>query len=178
MSGLSQNLSALQYILWLPLIYITRFNHTDPNTFEYHSSLLLVMSRTHRFFFAIAILMTIALFVVGGHPSASYVFQGNWHWIAHFSTYAIMAGLYRSGLPKHSTIMATLVVVSIGGLHEFYEIWSHGHPFELEDFLVNGAGAAFGALFMRTVMRLLASKPSLHLPAQPVMVKARVSQRF
>jgi VanZ family protein len=98
-----------------------------------------------------AIGLTIGLFVVGGRPEAGHIFKGNWHWVAHLFSYALIASAYALALPGLGMLSVAGIVAAIGGVHEFYEIEAHGHDFETVDVLVNAAGALLGSLLLRAV---------------------------
>jgi len=102
--------------------------------------------KSDHFYLSCALALTIALFLVGGQQWAGSVFIGQTHWIAHFFAYALIAIMYVKGLPRVAVFLIGVLVTGIGGLHEVYEISSHGHPFEFNDFLVNSLGAFTGAL--------------------------------
>jgi hypothetical protein len=100
---------------------------------------------------AVAIGLTIGLFLVGGRPEAGQIFKGNWHWVAHLSSYALIALAYALALPRFGILTVAAIVAAIGGIHEFYEIEAHGHDFETADFLVNASGSLLGSLLRRAV---------------------------
>jgi hypothetical protein len=101
------------------------------------------MLKYNAFYLSCALALTVALFLIGGQPGAGNAFEGGWHWIAHIATYAVIAASYASGFPRVPVLLIGGWVAAIGGLHEVYEIGSHGHDFEFDDFLVN-AMASFG----------------------------------
>jgi VanZ family protein len=101
------------------------------------------------FFAAAAIVLTVGLFVVGGRPEAGQIFKGNWHWVAHLFSYALIALAYALALPGFGWLYVAAMVAMIGGIHEFYEIQAHGHDFETADLLVNATGALLGSLLRR-----------------------------
>ncbi|MES2356347.1 MAG: hypothetical protein V4568_18490 [Pseudomonadota bacterium] len=105
--------------------------------------------KSDHFYLSCALALTAALFLVGGQQWAGTVFKGQTHWIAHFVAYAFIAIMYVKGLPRATVLLIGCLVTGIGGLHEVYEITSHGHPFEFNDFLVNSLGAFTGALLAR-----------------------------
>ena len=111
------------------------------------------------FYLLCALALTVGLFLIGGRPGAGAVFKGHMHWIAHFLTYAVIAVSYAKGLPRVAVIWIACLVAGIGGLHELYEISSHSHGFEFNDFLVNSLGAFAGALASRFVS-VFAPRPS------------------
>ena len=92
------------------------------------------------------IALTVGLFVVGGRPEAGQVFKGNWHWVAHVISYALIALAYALALPRLGVLYVAAIVAAIGGIHEIYEIEKHGHDFETADLLVNALGALLGSL--------------------------------
>jgi VanZ family protein len=100
---------------------------------------------------ALAVALTLGLFVVGGRPEAGQVFQGNLHWLAHLGSYALIALTYALAWPRLGVLAVAGIVAAIGGIHETYEITAHGHDFEIADALVNAAGALLGSLLRRLV---------------------------
>jgi hypothetical protein len=101
----------------------------------------------------IAIGLTIGLFGIGGRPGAGMLFRGTAHWIAHGCTYALIGATYQRSAPRLSLLLIALAVSTLGGLHELYEIRSHGHGFEMMDFLVNAAGGVLGVLLSWSCFR-------------------------
>lgn len=113
-----------------------------------------------RFAALAAILMTIGLFVIGGHPQAGLIFTGNYHWLAHFLAYAAIALVYCLAMPGQTWLLPGLIVAGIGAAHEFYEITAHSHDYEYPDALVNGIGAFAGAAFGAFLKRQASSQSS------------------
>jgi VanZ family protein len=110
-------------------------------------------SDVQRFAAVAAVVLTTALFVIGGRPEAGQVFKGPWHFIAHFGTYAVIAVAYLMAWPRLNFLACAALVAAIGAIHEAYEIEAHGHGFEVADAIVNGAGALFGAFLARWQLR-------------------------
>jgi hypothetical protein len=105
-----------------------------------------ISSMMHRFVPWAAFGLTIGLFGIGGRPWAGMLFRGNAHWIAHSCTYALIGATYQRSAPRLSVWWVAIAVSTVGGLHELYEIGSHGHGFEVIDFLINAAGGILGVL--------------------------------
>ena len=93
-----------------------------------------------------AVVLTLALFVVGGRPNAGQEFQGVYHWLAHLNTYWLIAVVYGFALPRLAWPLVGLIVACIGATHEFYEITTHHHEMEYADVGINALGAWLGAL--------------------------------
>jgi peptidoglycan/LPS O-acetylase OafA/YrhL len=102
---------------------------------------------------AAAVLLTFALFVVGGRPAAGQIFSGTAHYAAHIAAYAAIAFAYVRGCPQWPLVRVAVLVAIIGGIHETYEISAHDHPFEYVDAAVNALGALAGATLERTWRR-------------------------
>lgn len=104
----------------------------------------------------IAMVLTIVLFILGGHPSTAGMFSSTGHDAAHLGAFALMALFYARGLPRLHWLVVALLVVAIGGAHELFQLTTRAHDAELDDFLLNSAGAFLGT----TSYRLLASRPA------------------
>ena len=101
------------------------------------------------FYLSCALALTVVLFFIGGQAGAGSVFEGVRHWIAHIVTYAVIAASYARGLPGVRGLLIGGLVAAMGGLHEVYEISSHGHDFEFDDFLVNSLASFGGSALSR-----------------------------
>lgn len=106
---------------------------------------------------AVAALLTLVLFIVGGRPDAGQDFQGVYHWLAHLGAYWLIAIAYGFALPRLAWPWVGLIVAGIGAIHEVYEITAHHHAMEYADAGINALGAFLGAL----------ARPSLGRPASP-----------
>jgi VanZ family protein len=106
----------------------------------------------------IAICLSTGVFVLGGQAwSAALIGEAvpNWHYFAHFASFAIIAVSYARALPRTSLFIVACLAVAIGGLHELYQLLTPQHDAELDDFLVNAVGAICGTLASRTLFALL-----------------------
>ena len=90
--------------------------------------------------------MTIVLLGAGVVPAAGRVVPAGSHWIAHFVSFAIVAFIWKFGLPKVSVFSLALAVVAFGFAHEAIEIVGHAHPYEWSDAVVDAIGAVVGVL--------------------------------
>src|SRR5687768_16352087 len=100
----------------------------EPQVLKHLLSVNIEFDINKKYFYPLcAILLTIGLFVIGGRAGAGSLFKGNIHWIAHFLTYALLAIFYVKAFPKQHAIAIAVIVACIGGLHEAYEIKTHGH---------------------------------------------------
>ena len=82
------------------------------------------------------------------------------HGLLHFGTFAVLTLLWVRGLPRVSPLVIALAVVAFGFAHEAIEIVGHAHAYELRDALIDGAGAACGALLASVVRRRLSARAS------------------
>ncbi|MEO8719425.1 MAG: hypothetical protein ABI423_14505 [Burkholderiales bacterium] len=103
-----------------------------------------ILNRTLIPFFPAAIALTLALLGASAIPVAGQLAYGNWHWIAHFGAYAVLAYLWRRALPRALALGVAAAVVAFGFVQEAIEIAGHAHGIELADALVNAAGGALG----------------------------------
>jgi len=106
----------------------------------------------------IAICLTTGVFVLGGQAWSATLIGGavpHWHYFAHFASFAIIALSYARALPRIPLLIIACVAVAVGGLHELYQLLTPNHDAELDDFLVNAAGAICGTLASRTLFALL-----------------------
>lgn len=101
---------------------------------------------------ALAIALTVFLFVVGSFPAAGKAFPGVMHWLAHFATYAVIAFSYGLGWHKQPAMLVAGFVAALGAIHEYSEIFTHEHTFEIADALVNAIGAVVGVAVERVVV--------------------------
>ncbi len=95
--------------------------------------------------FLAAVALTVFLLAASVVPSAGQAAYGNWHWIAHFGAYAVLAILWRRALPRAPALGVAAAAIAFGFAQEAIEIIGHAHGFELADALVDAAGAALGA---------------------------------
>ena len=79
-------------------------------------------------------------------PAAGKIVTPAWHYAAHFAAFSVYSAVWVLGLPRVSPLAVTAAVVAFGFAHEAYEILGHDHGFELDDALVDAAGAILGAL--------------------------------
>ena len=112
-------------------------------------------------FLLIAIGLTTALFVFGGQSWSAGLGARvpHGHWFVHFSSFAIIAVSCAKALPRTHVFMIACLAATVGGLHELFQALTPAHDAELEDFLVNAAGAVFGALAFRLLLALLQRVP-------------------
>jgi VanZ family protein len=106
----------------------------------------------------IAICVTTGVFVLGGQAWSATLIGGalpHWHDFAHFASFAIIALSYARALPRTSLFIIACVAVAVGCLHELYQLLTPNHDAELNDFLVNAAGAICGTFASRTLFALL-----------------------
>ena len=101
---------------------------------------------------ALAIALTVFLFVAGSFPAAGQGFPGVTHWIAHLASYAVIAFAYGLGWQKQPAILVAGFVAALGAIHEYSEIVTHDHALEIADVLVNSIGAAIGVELERALV--------------------------
>lgn len=103
-------------------------------------------------FRALAIALTVFLFVIGGFPAAGQAFPGVAHWVAHLTAYAVIAFAYGLGWRKQPVILIAGFVAALGAIHECSEIFTHNHTLEIADVLVNSIGAVIGVALERALI--------------------------
>ena len=111
----------------------------------------------NNFYLTIAVAMSIGIFFVAGQISGTLNRTGL-HWIAHIAAYAFLGACYAKGLPRSTVVMVTLLTAGIGGLHELYEVGRFGIDFEFHDLFYDIVGAFAGALLVRQLLVLAASR--------------------
>jgi hypothetical protein len=97
--------------------------------------------------------MAIAFLIAGGK-----IAMGSWHYAAHFGAFAVLAAVWVLGLPRVAVVAVMAGVVVFGFLHEWSEILGHPHRFEFADAIVDGIGAAVGAMGARAFRRRAKAK--------------------
>jgi hypothetical protein len=103
----------------------------------------------------VAIALTIGVFVLGGQSwSATVIGKAvpSWHYVAHLGSFAIIALSYARALPRASFLMIAGLATAVGGVHELYQLFTPAHDAELDDFLVNAAGAIVGTIASRILL--------------------------
>jgi hypothetical protein len=68
------------------------------------------------------------------------------HWLLHAASFALLAFAWALGVPGAPTLIVALAVVAFGFAHEAIEIVGHAHGYEWADAIVDGIGAACGAV--------------------------------
>ena len=101
---------------------------------------------------ALAIALTVFLFVAGSFPAAGQAFPGVTHWIAHLAAYAVIAFAYGLGWQKQPALLVAGFVAALGAIHEYSEIFTHDHTLEIADILVNTIGAGIGVALERALV--------------------------
>jgi hypothetical protein len=112
----------------------------------------IAVDRTYAF---VALALTVGVFVLGGQSwSATVIGKAgpSWHYVAHLGSFAVIALSYARALPRTSLLMIAGLATAVGGAHELYQLLTPAHDAELDDFLVNAAGAVLGALASRVLM--------------------------
>ena len=102
----------------------------------------------------VAILLIVALFIIGSFPATGEAFPGAMHWAVHFCYYALITFTLGLGWQKMQVTHIALIVAGIGVVHELTEIITHSHRFETEDAIVNAIGALTGAVALYTIRKL------------------------
>ncbi len=97
----------------------------------------------------VAVLITITIFCLGLFPASSEIFVDDWHFIAHFAVYALLAVGLGLGWRNIKGIHLWLMVSFVGVLQEVAEMVTHHHHFELEDALTDSLGVLAGVLVLR-----------------------------
>jgi hypothetical protein len=111
----------------------------------------------NNFYLTIAVAVSIGIFFVAGRISGTLNSTGL-HWIAHIAAYAFLGACYAKGLPRSTVVMVTLLTAGIGGLHELYEVGRFGIALELRDLFYDIVGAFAGALLVRQLLVLAATR--------------------
>lgn len=119
----------------------------DPRTTNHDMPSTIVTSSR-----ALAIALTVFLFVAGSIPAAGQAFPGVMHWIAHLAAYALIALAYALGWQKQPALLVAGFVAALGAIHEYSEIFTHGHALEIADILVNAIGAGLGVALARAIV--------------------------
>ena len=101
-----------------------------------------------------AILLIVALFIIGSLPATGEAFPGTMHWVVHLCYYALIAFTLGLGWQKMQATHIALIVAGVGVVHELTEIITHSHHFETEDAIVNAIGALTGAVAVFLVRKL------------------------
>jgi len=99
---------------------------------------------------ACALLFTSVMAWAAADFKASYLFSPRLHGIVHLGVFALFAAVWARALPRLGVMWIIGAMFAFGFAHEGWQIVGHRHPFELGDALVDGIGAAFGALLMRS----------------------------
>lgn len=107
---------------------------------------------------AATVLLILGLFTVGSIPTAGQAFPGTMHWVAHVSTYALIAFVWGIGWRGMQAISIAAIVTAIGVCHELTEIITHNHDFEYMDAVVNGLGALAGVAILTGLRKFLQKK--------------------
>jgi len=105
-----------------------------------------------------AIALTIALLLAGVMPSAGQAFGGDLHRKAHLISFAALALAWRWALPRVPAWMVALGVIGFAFFHEAIEIFGHGHPYEMEDVLIDASGAVIGLMLAQVAKKLASIK--------------------
>ena len=101
---------------------------------------------------ALAIALTVLLFVAGSPPAAGQAFPGVTHWIAHLAAYAVIGFAYGLGWHKQPILVVLGFVAALGAIQECSEIFTHHHALEVADILVDSIGAAIGVALKRAII--------------------------
>ena len=105
-----------------------------------------------------AIALTIALLLAGVMPSAGQAFGGDLHRRAHLISFAVFALAWRWALPRVPISMVALGVIGFAFLHEAIEIFGHGHPYEIEDVVIDACGALTGVILAQVEKKIASIK--------------------
>ena len=101
---------------------------------------------------ALAIALTVLLFVAGSFPAAGLAFPGLTHWVAHLAAYAAIAFAYALGWQKQPALLVLGFVAALGTIQECSEIFTHHHALEIADILVDTFGAGIGVALKRAII--------------------------
>jgi len=99
-----------------------------------------------RSFLAGAVALTAILLWASVSREASELAAVGPHWLPHLVSFAALAFAWALGVPRAPTLLVALAVIAFGFAHEAIEILGHAHGYELADAIVDGIGAACGAL--------------------------------
>lgn len=100
-----------------------------------------------RIFLAGAIALTLILLLASLSLRASEAAAAlGPHWLSHLVSFGALAFAWALGMPRVPTLIVALAVIAFGFAHEAIEIVGHAHGYELHDAIVDGVGAAGGAL--------------------------------
>lgn len=105
--------------------------------------------RTRPVFVPIALLLTLALFVLGGHPATAGLFSESYHDWVHIAAFASVVLAYGLAFPGLSLLAMAIFAVGLGIVHEIFQIFTPAHAFEADDAIYNSAGALIGAIVSR-----------------------------
>jgi hypothetical protein len=101
-----------------------------------------------------AIALTIALLVASVMPSAGQAFAGELHRRAHLISFAVLALAWRWAVPQVPASLVALGVIGFAFFHEAVEIFGHGHPYEMEDVLIDASGALIGLILAQVAKKI------------------------
>lgn len=99
-----------------------------------------------RIFLTSAVALTVVLLWASVSREASELAAVGPHWLPHAASFALLAFAWALGVPRAPTLLVALAVIAFGFAHEAIEIVGHAHGYEWADAIVDGLGAACGAL--------------------------------
>ncbi len=105
---------------------------------------------------ALAIALTVVLFIAGSFPAAGEAFPGVTHWIAHLAAFGVIAFAYGLGWQNQPAMLVASFLAGLGAIHEYSETFTHHHTLELADIAVNSIGAGIGVALERALARVTA----------------------
>jgi VanZ family protein len=108
-----------------------------------------------------AIALTIALLWASFLPTVGQTFGGDHHLSAHLISFAILALAWTWALTRAHTSIVALFVIGFGFLQEGIEIFGHGHPFEINDVVIDALGAIIGVMLAYVSKRIVSIKQPL-----------------
>ncbi len=103
---------------------------------------------------ATTVLLILGLFTLGSMPAAGQAFTGTMHWVAHLSTFALIAFVFGLGWQRMQEAHIAAIVASIGCIHELTEIFTHSHGLEINDVVINAIGALIGVTILSGIRKL------------------------
>jgi VanZ family protein len=83
------------------------------------------------------------------------------HISAHLISFFVLALAWTWALARAPTSLVALFVIGFGFLQEAIEIFGHGHPFEINDVVIDTLGAIIGVMMAYVSKRIVSIKQPL-----------------
>jgi VanZ family protein len=73
-------------------------------------------------------------------------------------SFAVLALAWRWAVKQVSTSIVALGVIGFAFFHEAIEIFGHGHPYEIEDVVIDACGALTGVILAQVAKKIASIK--------------------